>query len=353
MNYFYLNPRKEQTLFIEDKADRDSVIKNIVDLRKSLSSKDGIPEKKLTGNLILGTWNIREFGNTKYNGRMRESLYYIAEVISRFDLIAIQEVRDDLTDFNNICKILGNDWGSFISLVTDGVSGNRERMAFLYDKRTVSFKNVAGQIILPGESYKNAFARAPYMIRFQSGWLKFDICTVHIYYGKASKTSDEYKRRVTEIENLTGFLKKNYVEKERSNNLFVLGDFNIEDTLSDTYKAATSSSFKIPDAILKNKLAGSNVKQDKIYDQILYYNKFSDITFKNAGIFDFYKTVFNNFDNYKDRIAKHISAPVITDKEFNDFKTYQMSDHLPLWVEMNTDHAEDYLGMIINKQADK
>jgi len=353
MNYFYLNSRKEQPLFIADKTDRDAVIKNIKNLRTALSNKEtGIPEKKLTGNLILGTWNIRELGNTKYNGRMTESYYYIAEIISRFDLIAIQEVRDNLGAFNRICKILGDDWGVFISLVTDGVSGNSERMAYLYDKRTVSFENIAGQIILPGKQYPNAFARAPYMIRFQSGWLVFDLCTVHIYYGKDAKTSPEYKRRVEEIGNLVGFLKTNYTDKGRSNNLFVLGDFNIEDTASPTYAAATSSDFQIPDKILTGNLPGSNVLQNKIYDQILYYNKYKDVTFTKAGIFNFYETVFDNLEHYSGRIDKHADKDITDVKSFNDFKTYQMSDHLPLWVEMNTDHTNNYLDMIINKKEE-
>ena len=350
MNYFYLNDRKEQPLYFQNKVFRNAIIDNIIKLRLALADPDkGIPEKKLSGNLILGTWNIRELGNSKYGGRMPESFYYIAEILSRFDLVAVQEVTDNLGDFNTICRLLGNDWGVFTSLVTDGKSGNRERLAFLYDKRTVSFKNIAGQIILPGESYTTPFARAPYMIRFQSGWLNFDICTSHIYFGEATKTSAAYKRRVKEIENLTGFLKKSYVDKGRSNNLFVLGDFNIEDVNSATYKAATSSSFAIPEAILKNQLPGSNVSQDKIYDQILYYNKFKDITFKNAGIFNFYETVFDKLDGYKTRVSKHTDKKVDTDKTFKDFRTYQMSDHLPLWVEMNTDHTESYLGMIKKK----
>src|SRR5687768_750700 len=110
-------------------------------IREALNdSEKGIPEKKLTGNLLLGTWNIRELGNTKYGGRMVESLYYIAEILSRFDLVAVQEVRDNLADFDNICRIMGNDWGVFTSVVTVGKTGNSERLAFLYDKRTVSFR---------------------------------------------------------------------------------------------------------------------------------------------------------------------------------------------------------------------
>ncbi len=346
MNYYFLNPQKAQPLFIEEKADRDAVIENIKNLRTALADpKTGIPEKKLSGNLILGTWNIREFGNTKYNGRMTESLYYIAEIISRFDLIAIQEVRDDLKDIDSVCRILGSSWGIFTSLVTTGKSGNKERLCFLYDKRTVTFRNIAGQIVLPeNNDLEHQFARSPYIIRFQSGWLKFDICTVHIYYGKVSKTSTEYERRVKEISELGKYLKSSYIDKKQAYNLFVVGDFNIEDKGSDTYKAATASIFKVPDAILKNNLLGTNVKRDKIYDQILYYNKFKDVTFKNAGIFDFYNTIFNSFGNYAERIAKH--NPAVTEKKFNDFRTYQMSDHLPMWVEMDTDHTVQYLNLL-------
>jgi hypothetical protein len=348
MNYYYLNALREQLLFIEDKADRDEVISNIIKLRKHL--KDNLPEKKLTGNLILGTWNIREFGNTKYGGRMIESLYYIAEIISRFDLIAIQEVRDNLEDINSVCRILGKDWGIFISIVTQGTSGNKERLAFLYDKRTVSFRNIAGQIILPPSDDTTQFARSPYVVRFQSGWLKFDICTAHIYYGNASVKSPEYGRRVQEIADMVNFFKKFYVDKDEANNIFILGDFNIENKKSETYKAATSSVFKIPDAILKSNLPGSNVKQDKIYDQILYFNKYKDITFKAAGIYNFYDVVFDNLSAYSKRIQKHYQK--VTQKQFDDFKTYQMSDHLPLWVEMNTDHTESYLEMLKRRKDD-
>lgn len=349
MNYYYLNSLSEQPLFIKEKRDRNEVIDNIIKLRERLADdKHGIPQKKLTGNLVLGTWNLRELGNSKYGGRMPESLYYIAEIISRFDLVAIQEVKDELGDFNKVCRILGSDWGIFTSVVTQGVSGNRERLAFLYDKRTVSFRNIAGQLILPGAD-TNQFARSPYIVRFQSGWLKFDICTAHIYFGDDNKKSEKYARRVEEIANLTSYLKKYYIEKREAYNIFLLGDFNIEDTDSKTYEAATSSAFKIPEAILGKHLP-SNKNQDKIYDQILYYNEFADIKFKKAGVFNFYDVVFDDLNKYSDRINRHQDKVIDTHKEFEDFKTYQMSDHLPLWIEMNTDHSESYLQMIKKKK---
>jgi endonuclease/exonuclease/phosphatase family metal-dependent hydrolase len=345
MKYHYLRPRKHSELFIADKTDRNAVIDNLIKLRAYLSEK--LPEKKLSGNLLLATWNLREFGNTKYGGRMVESLYYIAEIISRFDLVAIQEVRGDLTEFDKILSILGEDYAVYTSIVTSGRSGNNERQAFVYDRRTVRFEDIAGQLVLPGTKTgpSEQFARAPYVIRFQAGWIKFDVATVHIYFGKDTKSSPQYKRRVKEIKQLVDYFSNQY-EKDNGkniNNMFLLGDFNIEDTKSDTYKAATSARFAVPDSILLGELPGTNRKKDKMYDQILYKSNFDDIIFGKAGVLDVYEGVFQDLSEYASRIAKHDTGKEITSKNFNDFVTYQISDHLPLWIEMKTDRADDYL----------
>lgn len=342
MNYYYLRPKNNSALFIEDKAERNTVIDNILALRKSLNEE--IPEKKLRGNLILGTWNIREFGNTKYNGRMIESLYYIAEIISRFDLIAIQEVRTEMVEFNQMLNILGDNYGVHVSIVTQGKSGNSERLAFIYDKRTVTFQNIAGQVVLPKTNKEvDQFARAPYIIRFQAGWIKFDIATVHIYYGDDVKSGAKYKKRVEEIRSIVNYFSKNYINE--ADNMFILGDFNVEDTEADTYEAATSGKFEIPGSILKGNLPGSNQSQNKIYDQILYYSKYKNIEFSKAGVYNLYNTVFNDFNVYENRINSHYGKKVAKNK-FTDFRSYQMSDHLPLWIEMKTDLADSYLDFV-------
>lgn len=347
MNYYYLRPKNSSPLFIKNKVDRDDVIDNILALRKSLN--DEIPEKKLRGNLVLGTWNIREFGNTKYGGRMIESLYYIAEIISRFDLIAIQEVRTDMAEFNQMLNILGNDYGVHVSIVTQGKSGNSERLAFIYDKRTVSFENIAGQVVLPKtKTAVDQFARAPYIIRFQAGWIKFDIATAHIYYGDDVKSGVKYKKRVEEIKSIVNYFSKYYINesgKNEADNMFILGDFNVEDTEAATYAAATSGKFAIPDSILKANLPGSNQLQTKIYDQILYYSKYKNIVFSKAGVYNLYNIVFNDFNNYEKRVAAHYGKKLAKNK-FTDFRSYQMSDHLPLWVEMKTDLADSYLEFV-------
>jgi hypothetical protein len=57
-----------------------------------------IPPSVLDETLNLATWNIREFGRLRRRRRRsRAAIHYIAEILSQFDLIAITEVRDDLT----------------------------------------------------------------------------------------------------------------------------------------------------------------------------------------------------------------------------------------------------------------
>lgn len=73
----------------------------------------GVPSKDSDTTLLLATWNLRDFGRKGargYGERKLEALHYIAAFISAFDLVAVQEVNDDLDLFNTLRDILGRDW---------------------------------------------------------------------------------------------------------------------------------------------------------------------------------------------------------------------------------------------------
>jgi hypothetical protein len=72
-------------------------------LRKRIS-KAKIPSSELDETINLATWNIRDFGKSK---REEASIHYIAEIIWQFDLIAVAEVRDDISDLKKVLDILG------------------------------------------------------------------------------------------------------------------------------------------------------------------------------------------------------------------------------------------------------
>ena len=330
----------------KDKTQRVKVINNILSLKKELGSQ--VPKKKLESNLLIATWNIREFGKNAKAKRLKECLFYIAEIIASFDLVAVQEVGDDLTDLYALMKILGPDWDYIITDITEGTSGNGERLAFLYDKRKVLFRKMAGEIVLPPAKSRDTkqIARTPFIVAFQSGWFKFFIITVHIYYGKDTVSSPEFKRRVEEIGAVGRFLKKRSVKDKA--NYILLGDFNITGTGKNdvTMSALTGGGFKIPDqlaALTNSNNDKTNADRSKPYDRIAYIDQKGFMEFEkeenSAGVFDYFKVVF--LDGDKDYYKRDMAQCKL--KTFKEWKTYQMSDHLPLWIEFKVDFSNAYL----------
>ena len=309
-------------------------------LRKQLDAQ--IPPRKLASALLLATWNIRHFGGNRWE----EALYYIAEIISRFDIIAVQEVKADLSGLAQVQRILGHTWKYVVTDVTMTRTGNYERLAFLYDENKVRFRGLAGEVVLSDSDLEKVnlsrqLARTPYLCGFQAGWWKFNLCTVHIYYGGKSANQ---KERVAEIGALAKYMARRAEKQaESEENLVLLGDFNIFKPEDKTMEALTDVGFFVPESL--QSIEGSNVAKDKHYDQIAFVKKDLRLGYEDqAGVFDYYESVFRKSD-------EAVYAPLLNktpededeDKGFDGRRTYQMSDHLPMWVELRTDFGRQYL----------
>lgn len=347
-----------------DTVEGRRTISNLLKLRTALSAQ--IPPKNTESNLLLATWNIREFGTTKYGGRSLESLYYIAEIIHRFDLVAVQEVRKDLQTFRKLISILGSNYDFIFTDVTEGSGGNEERLCFIFDSRKVKFGGLSGELVLPPLETKDLetgqtivrpskqLARTPFMVGFRAGWTNFVLTTVHILYGE-NKADDP--NRLLEIEELAkAIIKKADSRYEWSENFLLLGDFNIFSREDSTMSAIVNAGFTVPAEL--QTLAGSNVQRNKFYDQIAFRVKPKRFeTSGSAGIFDFYDFVYRLEDEqvYVDEMgdAYHTKSDgqPRTDKTAyykTYWRTYKMSDHLPMWVEIKIDHTDAYLQSRIN-----
>ena len=81
--------------------------RRIRERRQALAAALGaeIPRRTLQETLLLATWNIREFDSPSYGDRLPEALLFIAEILSRFDLIAVQEVREDLAALDAVREL--------------------------------------------------------------------------------------------------------------------------------------------------------------------------------------------------------------------------------------------------------
>ena len=331
-------------------------------------------------SLLLATWNIRDFDSNKfgYGPRLTESFYYLAEIAGCFDLIALQEVNRDLAALERLVRILGRQWDYIVTDATEGAGGNGERMAFLFRSDKVWFRKIAGEVVLPDgqlvvspkavkppkdkeattsvdiEDARQQFARTPFLVAFQSGWFRFSLCTVHIYYGRDSGA--KLKRRIAEIERLVQFFAnrqdreaKDAASGAQAENYILLGDFNVVSPEHQTMTALQSHGFTVPDAISGRKVRADG---DHFYDQIAV--RVLDPRFRvvTGGIVDMYADVFR--DTEEDRSIYAPLMPAEAPEEegekkatqeglYRKWRTWQMSDHAPLWVEIETDFTDDYL----------
>jgi endonuclease/exonuclease/phosphatase family metal-dependent hydrolase len=341
-----------------DKRSASQVADSLLRLRNRL--KKEIPQRNVLKSVLIATWNLREFGaNQKCGKRLEESLLYIAEIISHFDLVAIQEVNQNLNDLQKLMGLLGDWWEYLVTDVTAGRSGNEERIAFIYDGRKVRFDHLAGELTLP--PLKNAVrqpARSPFICAFRTGWRRLSLCSVHIYYG-TSKPNDS--TRVSEIAAVSKLLadrnnKRQNVADGEPENVVLLGDFNIFNQSGDrTSEALAANGFVVPRAF--RKLSGSNLAGDKYFDQIAFHDPKKRVRTNCAGVFDFTPTIFGPNDAELHQEAMERSAPQqyarAKDKVkfYRNWRTFQLSDHLPLWVELKTDFSDAYLATVMRGRS--
>ncbi len=307
------------------------ISKEIAEGLKVLQSRitaSNLPSSKLDETLNIATWNIREFGKKR---RSEAAIHYIAEILGQFDVISIVELRDDLTDLGKVLKILGPYWRAVYSDMIPDAGGNRERVAFVYDKRAATFNGLAAEANPPrvkeGSEYltKISWWRSPYMASFRSGSFDFVMFAVHIRWGDTT----EARRR--ELETIAEWLDEKRNEKTAEDkDMVVIGDFNIESRTDKLFKAITSKGLVLPKALAKSDF-GTNLAKDKRYDQILHYPIYADSFTDKGGVLDFYtggiEPLFPGMD--KDKF------------------TYQLSDHLPLWMQIDTNIEGEILNQII------
>lgn len=355
-------------------AVRKRTASNLLALRRGLDGAAGadghssnpIPPKR-DDTLLLATWNIREFDSTKYGQRLPESFYYIAEIISRFDLVAVQEVRDDLTPVRHLRDILGGWWEMLATDVTLGTRGNGERMVYLFDSHKVSLDGIAGEMVIPpkdvtlpdGTKVKaqpsEQLYRTPYICSFSARWRRFLMATVHILYG--DDTADN-PQRVKEIDLVARFMRDLHKSQpDHRYETIILGDFNIYKPEDLTLKAITKAGFRIPKELTA--LPGRNVAQDKFYDQIAILPQRESLeTTGKAGVFDYFDYVYrydeddagkSDFEVYKPAMGEALTTTSAgkprksPEGYYKQWRTFQMSDHLPMWIELKINFTDEYL----------
>ncbi|GAF80379.1 unnamed protein product [marine sediment metagenome] len=279
---------------------------------------------KAADRLLLATWNIANLGLQE---RRDKDYRLITELVSWFDMAAIQEVNDDLRGIRAIQQHLPP---AFRLLFSD-YAGNKERLAFLYDSRKVTVLEKVGEIAVPPSDKRYiklpgiqrkfpGFDRNPYLAAFRAGSFTFLLVNVHLYFGSDSAIS--MNRRSLETYAVARWADLRRKSKNAyTRDIIALGDFNLPNAEpgDPIYEALTRRGLHLPD---HSTGIGSAIATDNHYDQIAFFPGETQNEFTGrSGVFDFDGALFRTLWQTRGR------------KDFLAYMRYYISDHRILWTE--------------------
>jgi len=292
-----------------------------------------VPPKTLDRNLLVATWNIRAFGKVlpKWQSAAGDSprrnlrdILCLAEVVARFDVVALQEIKRDIEGLRLLLKALGPNWAWILTDLTRGSAGNQERMAFLFDLRRVRPSGLAAELVVPIEdetslteaTMQQQFARTPYAVSFESQGAAFTLVTLHVLWGKNAA------ERLPEIRQIARWLADWAGGADAfGDNLLTLGDFNIDRLDDPLYQAFVATGLRpAPEHATLPRTIFDDPQASHFYDQIAWFAAADGTPLLKPPLR--YEGQGGNFD----------FRPPLQGALSNVELSWRISDHYPLWA---------------------
>lgn len=261
-----------------------------------------LPKRNTKNTIKILTWNIQNLGRSKNE----DEIEFIVNILKVVDVVAVQEVvAKSYKGAQTVAKVAdelnrtGNKWDYSISNPTKSPSSYiSERYAYFW--KTSKIKLVSKPFL--DTHLEDVCFREPYIAKFnvKKKNANFFIVNVHC------RTYDQYPER--EI-----MYFKNYQKRLVSDNIFILGDFNLNEkhmVWDDFYKMGFKSAIQNTPTTLKKKCKNNNYLNHSIDN--IYFNT-TKISLVNSGSIDFVGN------------CSTLS------------KARNISDHLPVYLECNID----------------
>jgi endonuclease/exonuclease/phosphatase family metal-dependent hydrolase len=276
--------------------------------------------------LLVATWNVANFGVQE---RREKDHRLLAEIIRWFDLVAIQEVAENLAGLQAVAEILPARYRLLIS----DTAGNDERSAFVYDSAKVELLELVGRLTVPPSDLPHVklpgvaqpfrgFDRAPYLAAFRAGAFTFLLASVHLFFG-SDDDPDDMDRRALEAFAIARWADlQNKGRYSYTRDVAVLGDFNLPAVSSTDpiFRALTRRGLVLPEH--SSTVGGSSLGGSKHYDQLAIFAA-ETTELRQIAPFD--------FDNVLFRGLWRSARP----KTFLAYMRYYVSDHRPVWAEFS------------------
>jgi len=266
-------------------------------------TQNGYENLGSASTLDICTWNIEHFPKNS------STLSKVKDIIikSQIDVFGLQEIADDRDDFADLLSSLGSDYGGYIyNPDYDSDPTFDQNIAFVYKKDEITLVTTARNITELSDSYY--FPRMPIEIVLKhSSGVEFVVINNHL---KCCSGSEGRRRGASE--RLKEYIDDKY--KPLNTKVVMLGDLN------DRIDSGEN------DNVFKNFINDADnyiFVDEKVSEASQYTGGWTNIDhiLINKELFEF-------FDKDADKLD---------DDDFDyNYDTY-VSDHFPVWVNLNTD----------------
>lgn len=251
-----------------------------------------------TEQIRIASFNIQVFGVSKAEDPFVMDI--LARTISRFDIVAIQEIRDAtgtaIVKLENAVDSLGSDYG-VVAGPRLGRTTSKEQYAFFYRVSTIHY----GASYTYDDSAPDLFHREPFIGSFSAvhGNFDFVLATIHADPDEA----------VGEIASLPLVIKDATAHFHGEPDIILLGDFNADCSYFDENDMTCPLRAPSYTWLISNDMDTNLAASSCAYDRIVITCDLDAEYPKSAGVF--------RFDDVFD----------LTDADAKD-----VSDHYPVWV---------------------
>ncbi|MFC1527556.1 endonuclease/exonuclease/phosphatase family protein [Candidatus Neomarinimicrobiota bacterium] len=226
-------------------------------------------------SITIASWNLKNIGQSKLNDPARINV--IIDVLKKYDIIAIQEVKDVSLQLPQLLIAKMNQDGSNFNVVASDRVGRNvfEQYLFIYNDEIIdAIPNTDGYGIEPNDE----FAREPFYTMFKSGNFDFYLMTIHTDPDDVGIEIPALRDAYLELQNIT----------PKENDIILLGDLN------GKAPGVTAGSYITMDAIaqIPNIIftinEETNTRGGKAYDNIIFQKNYTLEYSNSSGVNTFW-----------------------------------------------------------------
>jgi len=280
------------------------------------------PSTSSEPTITIASFNLRVFG--RHKASEPEVMTILADIVRRYDLVAVQEIRDASgTAITELLDLIDADGSAYKIVLGDrlGRTSSKEQYAFIYNSDkfqvigqpyTYDDDNDGGTVNSVDDTGKNdLFQREPFLAYFKTVQGDFDFVIGDIHTQPSDAT-----REISYLPMVIADASKHYGESD----VLMVGDFNGD----GSYFNENTYSTDFPPGkyiwIIGNAIDTTVAKSDNTYDRM-------------AGT----ETMVQDFDGK--------SGTLRFDEAYNlksvGLKPLDISDHYPVWAQFYVDRDTD------------